>query len=74
MAKHFFTSESVGTWAEEQQIMTWKSGLGTGVDATMEERFVSPGRYVLTLVAKNTDGELLMNIVAEHTRAKRQKK
>jgi hypothetical protein len=64
-----FASEYVGTWDAKQQTMTWKSDPANGVDASMEVHFESPDKHRLTFVARNADGELLMNILAEHTRA-----
>ena len=57
-----------GTWDEEAKTMTWKLDFGA-IKGTMVDSFSDPDpNYVTTLVIKDAEGEVLLDIEAEHTR------
>jgi len=57
-----------GTWDEEAKTMTWKLDFGA-IKGTMVETFSDPKpNYVTTLVIKDAEGKVLLDIETEHTR------
>ena len=67
--RSFGQSYWTGTWDEESKAMTWELDYGA-VKGTMVESFADPDadRYDTTLVLKDAEGKVLLDIQAEHTR------
>ncbi len=59
----------VGTWDETSETMTWKyMDFGLGMEGKIVNRFTGADRYETTLVLKDSQGNVLLNIRSKHTR------
>ena len=59
----------VGTWDETSETMTWKyMDFGLGMEGKIVDRFTGADRYETTLVLKDSQGNVLLNIRSKHTR------
>lgn len=65
-----YTGDSVGTWDEKTQTMTWIGDLGDGSKLINKVKFVSKNGQEWTLVAKASDGKMLLNMSGKLTRQK----
>ena len=59
----------VGAWDETSETMTWKyMDFGLGIEGKIVNRFTGADKYETTLVLKDGQGNVLLNISSEHTR------
>ena len=59
----------VGAWDGESEAMTWKyMDFGQGIRGNIVNRFSGDAKYETTLIMKDSQGNLLLDIRSQHTR------
>jgi len=67
---NFPRGPATGQWNEESETMTFAMDFGNGVTGTMKLHFVSKDANRWTLVAKDQDGKVLLDMEGKTTRKK----
>lgn len=63
-------SETAGTWDEENQTLHLRSDLGNGNRQDLKLVYTNKDRFDWTMVIRNKDGRLMMDVVGHSTRKK----